>query len=118
MPFDVVMSSTQQADFERTLVEDFDSIATAVSRVDVRTCGCTSESDTAWLLGELDRDVGLSECNQQVIGLLQQALVAQGRDALRRLPGSRGWRTPWLGSRGAVARSAGASWCGLTVRVG
>ena len=34
---------------------------------------------------ELERDVGLSACNQQVIGLLREALTAQGKAALERL---------------------------------
>ena len=85
-PFDVVMSSAQQAAFETALEKDYGSYDKAVSTVDVRTCGCTSATDTAWLLGELERDVGLSACNEQVIGLLREALAAQGKAALARLP--------------------------------
>ena len=92
--FDVVMSTAQQMAFEQALVEDFDSIAAAVSRVDVRKVGrcgaifasscaqsvaalslwqaqCLWPEDRDRILGELERDVGFVQCNELVIGLLR-----------------------------------------------
>ena len=45
-PFEVVMSSAQQAAFEEALVFDFDAIARAFAAINVRKCECTSPSDT------------------------------------------------------------------------
>ena len=42
--------------------------------------------DTKVILGELEQGVGFVECNTLVIGLLREALVAQARAALARLP--------------------------------
>ena len=41
--FEVVMSAEQQAAFETALVEDFDSIATKLSEVDVRKAVCRTQ---------------------------------------------------------------------------
>ena len=84
--FDVVMSAAQQASFEKALLDDFDSITAGLSRVDVRTCTCRKADDTKAILAELERDVGLVECNKLVIGLLRNALASQGHAALAQLP--------------------------------
>eukprot|EP00964_Phaeocystis_antarctica_P040705 scaffold23278_cov59-Phaeocystis_antarctica.AAC.2 len=84
--FDVGMSSAQQAAFEKALVDDFDSIKMSLSKVDVRTATCRNAEDTKAILGELEQGVGFVACNSQVIGLLREALVAQARAALGRLP--------------------------------
>ena len=83
--FEVVMSAEQQAAFETALVEDFDSIATKLSEVDVRKAECRNPKDTEQILGELEREVGLTECNKAVFGLLRGALAGQGRAALERM---------------------------------
>jgi tetratricopeptide (TPR) repeat protein len=84
--FDVVMSSAQQALFEAALVNDFASIQTSLSKVDVRTATCRNETDTKAILDELELGVGFVACNTLVLGLLREALVAQARAALERLP--------------------------------
>ena len=84
--FDVVMSSAQKAAFEKALVEDFKSIQASLSKVDVRTATCRKEEDHKAILDELERGVGFVACNTLVIGVLREALVAQGRLALARLP--------------------------------
>ena len=84
--FDVVMSSAQKAAFETALVEDFDSIQASLAKVDVRTATCLKEKDRKAILDELEQDVGFVACNTLVIGLLREALVAQARAALARLP--------------------------------
>jgi len=84
--FAVVMSSAQQDAFDEALISDFDSIQASLSKVDVRTATCRDEKDTKAILDELERGVGFVACNTQVIGLLREALVAQARAALERLP--------------------------------
>ena len=89
--FDVVMSSAQRDAFETALVDDFGSIETSLAKVDVRTATCLKPEETTRILDELERDVGFVACNTLVIGLLREALVAQARAALARLPeGERG----------------------------
>eukprot|EP00964_Phaeocystis_antarctica_P013410 scaffold7343_cov74-Phaeocystis_antarctica.AAC.1 len=83
--FDVVLSSAQQASFEEALVEDFESIKTSLSKVDVRIATCRNPDDTKAILDELEQSVGLFACNTLVIGLLREAFVAQARAALGRL---------------------------------
>ena len=53
--FDVVMSSAQQDAFETALVDDFDSIETSLSKVDVRTATCLKPEETTRILDELER---------------------------------------------------------------
>ena len=84
--FDVVMSEAQQVAFEQALLEDFDSIQTQLSKVDVRQAECRNKTEQEAILGELDREVGLMECNRLVFGLLRGALATQARAALDRLP--------------------------------
>jgi len=83
--FEVVMSAEQQAAFETALVDDFESIAKKLSQVDVRKAECRNPKDTEQILGELEREVGLTECNKAVFGLLRGALAGQGRAALERM---------------------------------
>jgi hypothetical protein len=70
------------------LIEDFGSrcIQTSLSKVDVRIATCRKDKDTKAILDELEQGVGFVACNTQVIGLLREALVAQARAALVRLP--------------------------------
>ena len=84
--FEVAMSAEQREAFETALVDEFDTIAGTVAKVDVRECKSRDEEKTKWILGELERDVGLLECNRLVIGQLNGALAAQGRAALDRMP--------------------------------
>jgi len=85
------MSSAQKAAFETALVEDFESIETSLSKVDVRNAKCLKPEEITRILDERERGVGFIECNTLVIGLLREALVAQAQAALARLPeGERG----------------------------
>eukprot|EP00964_Phaeocystis_antarctica_P077735 scaffold48298_cov44-Phaeocystis_antarctica.AAC.1 len=52
----------------------------------VRQADCRNAKDKADILDELEKGVGFDKCNTLVVGLLREALVAQGRAALRRLP--------------------------------
>eukprot|EP00964_Phaeocystis_antarctica_P133940 scaffold98172_cov36-Phaeocystis_antarctica.AAC.1 len=46
---------------------------------------CRNTEDKADIL-ELEKGVGFDKCNSLVVGLLREALAAQGRAALGRLP--------------------------------
>merc|ERR1719424_1980044 len=83
--FEVVMSAEQQAAFETALMKDFNSIKAKLSQVDVRKAECRNPRDTEQILGELEREVGLTECNKAVFGLLRAALAGQGSAALERM---------------------------------
>ena len=105
--FAVVMSREQQAAFSTALTTDFDSIATQLSRVDVRTAECRKRKETDAILGELDREVGLVECNKVVRGLLNGALAAQGMAALERLPAGDEGRPELLNQVGRLLKAQG-----------
>ena len=92
--FDVVMSSAQKATFETALVEDFESIETSLSKVDVRNAKCLKPEETTRILDERERGVGFIECNTLVIGLLREALVAQAQAGR--------WRGCWRASGGRL----------------
>jgi tetratricopeptide (TPR) repeat protein len=47
---------------------------------------CRNATDKADILAELEKGVGFDKCNALVVGLLREALLAQGRAALVRLP--------------------------------
>ena len=105
--FDVVMSSAQQDAFETALVEDFDSIETSLAKVDVRTATCLKPEETTRILDELERDVGFIACNTLVIGLLREALVAQARAALARLPAAERGTSVLINQLGVLLKRMG-----------
>ena len=105
--FAVVMSREQQAAFSTALTTDFDSIATQLSRVDVRTAECRKRKETDAILGELDREVGLVECNKVVHGLLNGALVALGKGWLVWLPAGDERRPGLLNNLGRLLQDQG-----------
>jgi hypothetical protein len=47
---------------------------------------CRNATDKADILAELEKGVGFDKCNALVVGLLREALLAQGRAAFVRLP--------------------------------
>ena len=47
---------------------------------------CRNAKDKADILAELEKGVGFDKCNALVVGLLREALLAQGRAAFVRLP--------------------------------
>jgi tetratricopeptide (TPR) repeat protein len=105
--FDVVMSSAQQAAFEAALRRDFGSIQASLSKVDVRTATCRNEKDTKAILDELEQGVGFVACNTLVLGLLREALVAQARAALERLPAAERGTSALIGNMGSLLQNMG-----------
>ena len=105
--FAVVMSSAQQDAFDEALISDFDSIQASLSKVDVRTATCRDEKDTKAILDELERGVGFVACNTQVIGLLREALVAQARAALERLPAAERGTSRLINNLGMLLQDMG-----------
>ena len=105
--FDVAMSSAQKAAFETALVEDFDSIETSLSKVDVSKATCRNPADTRAILDELEKHVGFAACNTQIVGVLREALVARGRAALARLPEGERGTSVLLSNLGVLLRDMG-----------
>ena len=105
--FDVVMSSAQQAAFEAALVNEFGSIKMSLSEVDVRTATCRNPKDTEGILDELEQGVGFVKCNTLVIGLLREALVAQAREALGRLPAAERGTSALINKLGRLLQDMG-----------
>ncbi|EOD09538.1 hypothetical protein EMIHUDRAFT_198023 [Emiliania huxleyi CCMP1516] len=103
------MSSEQQEAFETALLEDFASIAKKLSEVDVRKAECRNPKDTEQILGELEREVGLTECNKAVFGLLRGALplAGQGRAALERVEAAERATSALINQLGALLKSQG-----------
>ena len=105
--FDVVMSTEQQAAFEAALVDDFFSIDTSLSKVNVRNATCRKQEETDAILVELEQDVGFVACNTLVIGLLRDALVAQAWVALKRLPAAERGSSALLSNLGWLLKNMG-----------
>ena len=89
------------------LVYDFDSIETSLSKVDVRSATCRNFDDTKAILDELEQGVGFVACNTLVIGLLHEALVAQGRAALARLPAAERGTSALIDNLGRLLKKMG-----------
>ena len=68
---------------------------------------CRNVKDKADVLDELEQGVGFVKCNTQVIGLLREALVAQGRAALARLPAAERGASALLGNLGQLLQMMG-----------
>ena len=58
-------------------------------------------------MSELEQDVGFVECNTLVVGLLREALVAQGRAALARWPAAKRGTYALLGKLGLLLKEMG-----------
>ena len=58
-------------------------------------------------MGELKRDVGLLECNKQIIGLLRNALASQGKTALALMPEGERGTSSLITSLGRLLQSTG-----------
>ena len=74
--------SKQRAEFEKALVDKFESIQISLSHVDVRKAECRNKDHQEAILRELKDGVGYVECNQLVMKLLRRALVAAGKPGL------------------------------------
>jgi len=83
---DVALAPTQAAAFEKALVEDFGSIATSLSRVDVRNAEAFILADRDMILRVAEETVGLSKLNELVLGRMREWLAGVGKKALARLP--------------------------------
>ena len=68
---------------------------------------CRNAKDKADILDELEKGVGFDKCNTLVVGLLREALVAQGRAALGRLPAAERRGHVLLSSMGMLLKDMG-----------
>ena len=68
---------------------------------------CRNAKDKADILDELDKGVGFDKCNTLVVGLLREALVAQGRAALGRLSAAERRGSPLFYNLGRLLQDMG-----------
>ena len=87
-PLTVQMPPAEATAFERALVEDFDSIQTKLSAVDLRTAEAWSAADRANIFAVVEAGPGFSALNQVVMEQMRRWLAEAGRAALARLPPS------------------------------
>ena len=73
----------------------------------MRKAECRNPKDTEQILGELEREVGLTECNKAVFGLLRGALAGQGRAALERVEAAERATSALINQLGALLKSQG-----------
>ena len=82
----VLLPPSEAASFEVALVEDFASITTSLSKVDVRRAEAFKIEDQRMILGAVEQGVGFTELNKLVSGQLREWLATQAQAALARLP--------------------------------
>ena len=76
--FRVVLPPVQAKAFTEVLVEDFKSIAGALSRVDVAKSEAFEPRDQEMILSAVEDGVGFLELNQVVIGQLREWVAGEG----------------------------------------
>jgi tetratricopeptide (TPR) repeat protein len=84
--FEVAMPAKQQQAFERALVEQFDSIASSLSSIDLADAQATKPVDKANIMQAVEADIGVHELNKSVQGVLREWLAGAGRKALAAKP--------------------------------
>ena len=82
----VLLPPSETESFEEALVEEFDSITTSLSKVDVRRAEAFKMEDQQMILGAVEQGVGFTELNKLVSGQLREWLATQAQAALARLP--------------------------------
>ncbi|KAJ8598956.1 hypothetical protein CTAYLR_009935 [Chrysophaeum taylorii] len=85
--FELIMPPTEARDFEKSLVEEFDSLAKVVSEIDMQNATATKEKDKVRIFEAVRQSgIGFVRVNQLVIGQLREWFAKTGRAALDRLP--------------------------------
>ena len=82
---DVALSAAQRPAFERALVEDFDSITMALSKIDVRKAEGRPE-DVPKIMAMVEAGVGCQKLNEIVLAQMRAWVADAGRAALAALP--------------------------------
>ncbi|KAJ8598953.1 hypothetical protein CTAYLR_009932 [Chrysophaeum taylorii] len=85
--FELIMPPTEARDFEKSLAEDFYSLAKVVSEIDMQNATATKEKDKTRIFEAVRQSgIGFVKVNQIVIGQLREWFAKTGRAALDRLP--------------------------------
>ena len=103
----VLLPPSEGVLFERALVEDFDSIATSLAKVDVRRSEAFKVEDQRMILGAVEQGVGFTKLNQVVGGQLREWLTAQAQAALARLPAEERGTSALINQLGRLLKAQG-----------
>ena len=103
----VLLPPSEGVLFERALVEDFDSIATSLAKVDVRRSEAFKVEDQRMILGAVEQGVGFTKLNQVVGGQLREWLTAQAQAALAGLPAEERGTSALINSLGMLLFNQG-----------
>ena len=82
----IQLPPSEAASFEEALRRDFASIATSLSKIDVRRAEAFKEEDRRMIHTAVEAGVGFTALNHVVSGELREWLAAEARAALARLP--------------------------------
>jgi tetratricopeptide (TPR) repeat protein len=83
---DVAMSAAGRVAFERALVADFDSITTALSKIDVKKAEAARPGERDEIMAMVEAGVGCQRLNELVLEQMRGWVADAGRGALAALP--------------------------------
>eukprot|EP00808_Paulinella_micropora_P027490 g51323.t1 len=82
--FEICLSPTETKDFEKALVEDFESIFGSLSKIDVKKAEAFKKEDKEKILALVEgMEGGAHELNKAVLAEMRAWVVQAGRDALK-----------------------------------
>ncbi|KAJ8598954.1 hypothetical protein CTAYLR_009933 [Chrysophaeum taylorii] len=106
--FELIMPPTEARDFEKSLVEEFDSLAKVVSEIDMQNATATKEKDKVRIFEAVRQSgIGFVRVNQIVIGQLREWFAKTGRAALDRLPPGEREASPLINELALLLRDQG-----------
>ena len=82
------MPPDQEASFNHTLVHDFDSIAVALSKIDLEQAEASVAQDKETILGLVASEMGFTKVNRAVSAALQEWVAETGNTALAQMAGA------------------------------
>ena len=85
---EIIMPPDEETSFRRALVEEFDSIAQSVSRIDVANAKASVAQDEKAIKQAVQEQMGFEEVNKVVMGPIREWLADTGQAALAELPQS------------------------------
>eukprot|EP00302_Diacronema_sp_CCMP2436_P001448 CAMPEP_0179845960 /NCGR_PEP_ID=MMETSP0982-20121206/5299_1 /TAXON_ID=483367 /ORGANISM="non described non described, Strain CCMP 2436" /LENGTH=1184 /DNA_ID=CAMNT_0021731055 /DNA_START=41 /DNA_END=3597 /DNA_ORIENTATION=- len=86
IPLEVIMPAAQLIDFATALVDDFDSVALALSKIALDEAEATKPEDKANIMRAVEASVGLGKLDKQVLRELRAWLLQTGMEALAAEP--------------------------------
>ena len=107
MKLEVVLSSKQRAAFVAALTDDFDSIASSLSKVDARDATSWKSHDVAMIKAAIENGCGFEQLNSTVHSLIRGWIADSGRQALQAMPVEKRGTSVLLGSLAKLLRDQG-----------